>query len=210
MIFPPTATMDLVIATKNRKKLQEIRALLRGMKVRLIPLSAYPKAPRVVENGVTFQDNAIKKAVALARFSGRLSLGEDSGLCVDALGGRPGVYSSRFAGRHKSDLQNNLKVLRLLNGVPVKKRTAHYVCAVAVADAHGLVGVVGGRCHGVIGLEPKGSHGFGYDPLFLIPRYGKTFGQLGERIKHTMSHRYHALKKVKPLLRKCIEGGRGR
>lgn len=196
--------MKLLVATKNKKKLQEIRQIWRGLKLDLESLADYPGAPRIVENGKTFMENAVKKAKKIAAYSGKLTLGEDSGLCVDALGGSPGIYSSRFAGTDKSDLKNNLKLLKLLGGLPAAKRKAHYVSAVALADKNGLIGVVGGKCNGFIGFEPKGKSGFGYDPLFVIPRYKKTFAQLGERIKHKMSHRYRALKKAEKLIRKYI------
>ncbi|MBI4706371.1 MAG: RdgB/HAM1 family non-canonical purine NTP pyrophosphatase [Candidatus Omnitrophica bacterium] len=197
--------MFLVVATKNQKKLGEIKEILRGFNFKLRSLADYGKTPDVVENGDTFKENAVKKALKLARFTGELTLGEDSGLCVDALDGRPGVYSSRFAGRSKSDEKNNQKLLRLLKCAPLKKRKAHYVCAVALADKQGLIGVVEGKCHGKIDFELKGKHGFGYDPLFLIPKFKKTFGQLDEKIKHKMSHRFRALMKAKKLLVKYIE-----
>ena len=195
---------QLVVATKNKKKLSEIKEILKGMHLKLLTLDAYKNVPPVVENGKTFQENAIKKAVKLARFTGQFCLGEDSGLCVDALGGAPGIYSARFSGRSKSDLKNNLKLLRLLKDMPAAKRKAHYVCAVALADKRGLVGVAEGNCSGLIAFEPEGSAGFGYDPLFYIPKYKKTFAQLGEKIKHKMSHRYYALKKVKRIIQKYI------
>jgi XTP/dITP diphosphohydrolase len=139
-----------------------------------------------------------------ARFTGRLCLGEDSGLSVDALGGAPGIYSARFSGGNKSDIKNNLKLLRLLKDVPLAKRKARYVCAVALADKRGLIGVAEGECFGLIASEPKGSAGFGYDPLFYIPKYKRTFAQLGEKIKHKMSHRYFALRKAKRIIHKYI------
>ena len=196
---------QLVVATKNKKKLSEIKDILKGANLKLLSLDAYRNVPQVSENGKTFRENAIKKAVKLARFTGKLCLGEDSGLCVNALGGSPGVYSARFSGADKSDLKNNLKLLKLLKEVPAAERKAHYVCAVALADKRGLVGVVEGDCSGLIDFEPKGSAGFGYDPLFYIPRFKKTFAQLGEKIKHKMSHRYHALKKAKRIIEKYIE-----
>jgi XTP/dITP diphosphohydrolase len=197
--------MEIVIATRNKKKLREIRDILRGMPLKFFSLDAYPEAPRVVEDGKSFRQNAEKKAVKLARFTGKLSLGEDSGLCVNALGGAPGIYSARFSGKGKDDHKNNLKLLKLLNGLPKAKRQAYYACAVALADKKGLVGLVEGRCAGRIAFELKGNKGFGYDPLFLIPAYDKTFAQLGEKVKHKMSHRYHALVKAKPLIRKYIK-----
>ncbi|MGE5307501.1 MAG: XTP/dITP diphosphatase [Deltaproteobacteria bacterium] len=194
--------IELVVATRNRKKLEEIREILGDLKVRLSSLADYPDAPEVVEDGKTFKENAAKKARVIAAFTGKLTMGEDSGLCVDALGGAPGVYSARFAGKGKDDEKNNQKLLRLLKGK--RDRKAHYVCAVALADPGHLVGVVEGTCSGVIGTEPHGTFGFGYDPLFVIPRYRKTFAQLGPAIKHSMSHRFRALKKAGELLAKYL------
>lgn len=193
--------MKLLIATKNRKKLKELKELLRGCGITLCCLADFDRAPRIMENGTTFEQNAVKKAVKNARFFGMLTLGEDSGLCVRALGGKPGVYSSRFAGRDKSDRKNNEKVLKLLSSMPPAERKAEYVCAIALADEHGLIGTVEGRCQGRIGLEPRGKSGFGYDPIFVIPRYGKSFAELGEALKHTMSHRSRALAKAIQLIK---------
>ncbi len=192
--------MELIVATKNKKKLEEIKEILKSLNLKLFSLADYPKAPRIIENGKTFRENSIKKAIKIAKFTQKLTLGEDSGLCVDALGGKPGVYSSRFAGKDKSDRKNNLKLLKLLVGLPVNKRKAHYCCAVALADKNGLVGVAEGECSGFIGFTEKGNFGFGYDPLFVIPKYKKTFAQLGARIKHKMSHRFRALQKAKAIL----------
>ena len=197
--------MELLVATKNKKKLQEIKDILRGLGLKVTSLADYSDVPRIIENGKSFKENAAKKAVKIAKFTKKLTLGEDSGLCVNALGGAPGIYSSRFSGKDKSDDKNNAKLLKLLNGLPLSKRKSHYTCAVAIADERGLIGVVEGKCFGVIGFELKGSCGFGYDPLFVIPKYGKTFAQLGEEIKHTMSHRYRGLEKAKKIILKIIE-----
>ena len=196
---------QLVVATKNKKKLEEIKDILKIRNLKLLSLDVYQDVPPVLENGRSFQENAIKKAVKLARFTGQFCLGEDSGLCVDALGGRPGIYSARFSGKDKNDAKNNLKLLRLLKDLPAKKRKARYVCAVALADKYGLIGVVEGDCSGSIAFVPKGQAGFGYDPLFYIPKHKKTFAQLGEKIKHKMSHRFYALKKAKKVIEKYIE-----
>ncbi len=196
---------ELVIATKNRKKFREIKQILKEPELKISSLLDYSKSLRIVENGKTFRENAIKKAMPVARFTGKLTLGEDSGLCVDVLAGKPGVYSSRFAGRNKSDLKNNLKLLKLLEGLPRKKRSAHYICSVALADKDGLIRVVEGRCDGVISFERKGHFGFGYDPVFIVPQYNKTFAQLGGAVKHKMSHRYRALTKAKKIIQKYIE-----
>jgi len=196
----PLIIMELIVATKNKKKLEEIKEILKGLNLKIFSLADYPQAPRIIENGETFRENAIKKAVKIAKFTKKLTLGEDSGLCVDALGGKPGVYSSRFAGKDKSDPKNNLKLLKLLEGVSLSKRKAHYFCSVALADKNGLAGVAQGNCSGFIGFAFRGNFGFGYDPLFVIPKYKKTFAQLGPRIKHKMSHRFRALQKAKAIL----------
>jgi XTP/dITP diphosphohydrolase len=195
---------ELIVATRNAKKLGEIKEILRGLKLKILSLDDFPDAPYINEDGKTFMENAAKKAVKIARWAQKLSLGEDSGLCIDALLGAPGVYSSRFSGRNKDDLKNNQKVLKLLKNIPLKKRAAHYICAVALADKNGLISAVGGRCSGLIGLKMKGTYGFGYDPLFIVPRYGKTFAQLGPAVKHKISHRYRALKKIRPIVQKCF------
>ncbi|MCM8770321.1 MAG: RdgB/HAM1 family non-canonical purine NTP pyrophosphatase [Candidatus Omnitrophica bacterium] len=188
---------ELVVATRNKKKLREIKDLLKGLPLKITSLADYPYAPRIIENGRTFQENARKKALKIAAFTGKLTLGEDSGLEVEALDGRPGIHSSRFSGKNKSDLQNNLKLLRLLAGIPLTKRKARYRCCVALADKKGLVFEAEGSCSGLIGFKMQGDSGFGYDPLFVIPKYKKTFAQLGERLKHKMSHRSRALEKLR-------------
>lgn len=197
--------VEVLVATKNDRKLSEIKELLKGLPVKLTSLADYPRAPRIIENGATFADNAGKKALKIAAFSGKLTVGEDSGLCVDALRGAPGVRSARFSGSGKDDEANNRRLLRLLKDVKPSRRGAGYVCAVAIADKDGILAIVEGTCRGRIALRPAGSSGFGYDPLFLIPRYAKTFAQLGEKVKHTMSHRYRALKKAAPVLKRYIK-----
>jgi len=192
--------IDLVVATRNKKKLKEIRELLADYPFCITSLADYRRLPAIVEDGRTFADNAKKKALTIASALNKLTLGEDSGLEVDALGGRPGVYSARYSGENATDERNNKKLLEELKGVCRLKRKARYVCSVALADGNGLVGVVEGYCSGRIAFEEKGSAGFGYDPLFLIPKYNKTFGELGEKIKHTMSHRSKALKKARSLI----------
>jgi len=196
--------MELIVATKNKKKLEEIKEILKDLDLKITSLADYPKVPRIIENGRTFQENAIKKAVKIARFTRKLTLGEDSGLEVKALAGKPGIYSSRFAGKDKNDFKNNLKVLKLLGDLPLHQRRAGYVCAVALADADGLIKVAEGRCSGIIGLKPKGHFGFGYDPLFIIPKYKKTFAELGPNIKHKISHRFKALKKAKAIIQSYL------
>ncbi len=191
---------ELLVATTNRGKLREIKALLSGMPFMITSLADYPHLPPVVEDGVTFKSNAEKKALTIAQATGTLTLGEDSGLEVRALDNRPGVYSARFSGPRADDRKNNLKLLRLLRGVPAVQRQARYRCYIALADGRGVVGVVNGSCSGYITDRARGENGFGYDPLFLIPRYQKTFGELDPAIKSRLSHRAKALKKLKVLL----------
>ena len=197
--------MEILVATRNKKKLKEIREILKGLDVKITSLADYRRLPSIKENGRTFKENAVKKAVTIARHTKKLCLGEDSGLCVNALGGKPGIYSSRYSGKDKNDLENNLKLIKALKGLLLDKRRAHYTCAVALADRCGLIGVVEGMCHGIIGFEQKGKYGFGYDPLFIIPKYAKTFAELKPGIKHKMSHRFRALEKARRLLQKYIE-----
>jgi XTP/dITP diphosphohydrolase len=195
-----TAPLELVVATKNKKKLEEIKHILKGFRVKITSLADYPQAPRIIENGKTFKENAVIKAAKIAAYTGKLTLGEDSGLCVEALGGLPGIYSARFSGSGKDDLRNNRKLLRLLGDLPLVKRKASYFCAVALVDNSNRVSVVEGECKGLIGFAPHGDFGFGYDPIFIIPKYKKTFAQLGPGIKHKMSHRFRALQKARTVL----------
>jgi XTP/dITP diphosphohydrolase len=192
----------LVLGTRNRKKCQEIVEILGDLDLQLQDLTAYPSAPEVVEDGTTFEANATKKATELALALGQWVLGEDSGLVVPALKGRPGVYSARYAGKQGDDEANNDRLLAELASLPDDKRGAYYVCTAVVSDPQGKVhAVVEGRCHGVIIRERRGAGGFGYDPLFLIPEYHQTFGELSSRVKHALSHRARALAKLRPVLR---------
>ena len=196
---------ELVIATRNKKKLEEIREIFNDLEIKITSLKDYPRAPRVIENGKSFNENAAKKALAIAKYTKKLTLGEDSGLEVDVLDGKPGIYSSRFAGSDKSDFRNNSKLLRLLKNIPLSERKARYRCSVALADRNGILGVVQGDCRGIIGFAPKGSFGFGYDPLFVVAKFKKTFAQLGPEIKHKMSHRYRALSKARKIILTYLE-----
>ena len=195
---------DIVIASKNPKKLHELKRYLKGVKATVHCLADFKKSPRIVEDGKTFRANAVKKAVIVSRFVDGLVLADDSGLCVDALGGKPGVKSARFAGPRKKDPDNNAKVLRLLKSVPASGRDARFVCAVAIADKGKIIRVYEESCEGRIAFELRGKYGFGYDPLFLIPKYKKTFGQLGLKVKDRMSHRSKALCRAREFLRKYL------
>lgn len=194
-----------MLGTRNRKKAEELIDHLAGMPIQFRTLADFAAAPDVVEDGVTFIENARKKATELARALGQWVLGEDSGLVVDVLGGRPGVYSARYSGEGATDESNNRKLLDELARVPDDKRTAHYVCTAALADPAGNIHAeVEGRCHGLIGREPRGSGGFGYDPLFIIQEYHKTFGELGLLVKRHLSHRSRAIAKLRPMLWKLV------
>ena len=195
----------LVLGTRNRKKCEEIVALLGDLGLVLADLTGCPKLPEVAEDRDTFEGNARKKAAEPARALGHWVLGEDSGLVVPALNGRPGVYSARYAGRHGDDAANNARLLAELAPLPDDRRAAYYVCVAALADPKGEVqAVVEGRCHGVIVREPRGQGGFGYDPLFEIPEYHYTFGELSPRVKQALSHRARALDKLRPILRRLM------
>jgi XTP/dITP diphosphohydrolase len=192
----------LVLGTRNAKKREEIEEILGDLGITLQDLSLYPNAPEVVEDGDTFEANARKKATETAIAIGQWVLGEDSGLVLPALRGRPGVYSARYAGKQGDDAANNRKLLAELAPLPPESREAYYVCTAALADPKGQVhAFVEGRCHGRIIAEGRGSGGFGYDPYFLIPEYHQTFGELSARVKHALSHRGRALVQLRPALR---------
>ncbi|MEI6863089.1 MAG: RdgB/HAM1 family non-canonical purine NTP pyrophosphatase [Candidatus Omnitrophota bacterium] len=196
---------QLVIATKNVGKLRELQRYLKNVPADVVASGDFGHTPRIVEDGETFKANASKKAVVTSRCTKGLVLADDSGLSVDVLDGAPGVRSSRFAGPKKRDKDNNSKLLRLLTGLPVGKRQAKFVCAVAIADNGKVVKIIEECCRGRIAFASKGRHGFGYDSLFLIPKYGKTFGELGLKVKDKMSHRSKALKKAREFLKKYLK-----
>jgi len=203
------AVTEIVLASRNRKKVLELEQLLspRGIVVRSV--SDFPDVPDIVEDGETFAENAAKKAVETARLLNRWTLGEDSGLVVDALGGAPGVYSARYAGEECDDDANNRKLITQLQGVAAADRGAGYVCHVAVADPGGAIRLrADGQCRGRISAAPRGENGFGYDPFFLIAEYHRTFGELGPAVKRQISHRARALAKlIPPLVRLLCEPG---
>jgi len=199
--------MALLIATKNKGKVREIADVLTPTGIEVLSLLDLDKVPEIVEDGLTFRANASKKAVVVAQFlkkPGLVVMGEDSGLEVDALGGRPGVYSARYSGENATDESNNQKLLAELSGVPLEKRTARYRCAMAMADEEGLVDVVDGTCEGLIAEAPHGTNGFGYDPIFLISDRQKTFGELPLEVKQSMSHRAQALRRFLKLVEKYL------
>ena len=191
----------LLLATTNAKKLNELQELLRDLPVECLGLRDFPDVKEVEETGRTFEENARIKALGYAGQTGVLTLGEDSGICCEALDGAPGVFSARFCGEAKSDDANNEKMLELMREVPDEKRTAYYESAIALAEPAKLIGVVRGQVHGLITRELRGSGGFGYDPLFLYAPFKKTFGEVPIEMKHQVSHRGQALEKFLDLLR---------
>lgn len=199
--------VDVVIATRNPHKIRELKGLLAIPGIRWHSLAEFPDL-RVAEEGKTFEDNAVKKARVIARATGWLTLADDSGVEVDALGGAPGVRSARFAGRHGDDAANNDKVLRQLAGRPPSQRTARYRCVLALGSPTGLVALARGQWAGRIASAPSGHHGFGYDPIFLVPRYRKTVGQLPTRVKQRLSHRAAAARRLRSTLRRVIRSVR--
>lgn len=185
--------ITVVLASRNRKKTGEMADLLAPLGIELRCAIDYPDIPEVVEDGVTFAENAVKKASQTARHVGQWTIGEDSGLSVDALGGRPGIYSARYSGPEATDATNNLKLQQELAGVPPERRGAAYTCSVALSDPSGTIRLhAEDHCRGRIINEPRGENGFGYDPYFLILEYHQTFGELSSAVKQRLSHRARA------------------
>lgn len=182
----------ILIATRNEHKLEEIRAMLPG--VMLVGTAAYPEVPDPEETGETFEANAVIKAEAWAVATGLPAIADDSGLEVDALGGAPGIHSARYAGVHGDTAANNAKVLAALEGVPVEKRTARFVCALALAVPGEATQTLRGVCEGRMIEALSGEGGFGYDPLFVPEGYEDSFGVLPPVVKATLSHRARAFR----------------
>jgi XTP/dITP diphosphohydrolase len=195
----------LVLATRNNGKVRELVELLKDYQVEVLSLEQYPDFPEIEEDGDTFEANAIKKAKDTAAYTGLLVLADDSGLEVDCLNGEPGVYSARFAGEPKDDRANNEKLLRLLTDVPREKRGARFRCVAAIAVPGGPVYTAEGVCSGFITTDLRGEEGFGYDPLFYLPEYDKTFAELDLALKNKISHRGRALAEVKVILSKLLQ-----
>ncbi len=191
---------ELVLATRNRHKVEELVALLGGLGIRIRSLDEFPDAPDVVEDGVTCEANAVKKARAIAEFTGLPAVADDTGLEVDALGGRPGVYAARYAGEGATYEDNCRKLLQELAGVPRERRTARFLTVAAIALPSDGVRVAQGLLDGVIAEEASGTLGFGYDPLFFVPELGKTLAQLSADHKNRISHRAKAFMQAKDLL----------
>jgi XTP/dITP diphosphohydrolase len=199
--------LTLLVGTTNLGKLVEIRRILSGLDLDLRPLTDFEQAPHVVEDGLTYRDNAVKKAQTFARWSGLLTLADDSGLEVAALAGEPGVHTARFGGPALSSQERCLYLLERLRGVPDSQRQAVFRCVVALMDPAGRLLVREGRCRGVIGDDLRGEGGFGYDPLFWLPEYGCTFAELSPEQKDASSHRAQAIRALIPMFGTLAQGG---
>jgi len=214
--MPTPSSPILILGTRNKKKGKELAALIappwepnpRLDRLSIRTLDDVDSTFDVVEDADTFAGNARKKASETARALGHWVLADDSGLSVDALNGAPGVFSARYAGTHGDDDANNRKVLEALKDVPDEKRGAAFICALALADPSGVIRLESaGACRGRIVREIRGHHGFGYDPMFLIPEYHKTFGELSALVKHQLSHRSRAFAHFRPALDRLIASG---
>lgn len=202
-----------MLATTNEKKRKELERLVVGLGYRILTPSDFPGYPAIEETGETFEENATLKATAACRFTGQIALADDSGLEVDALGEQPGVRSARFAGEGATDAQNNAKLLEMLRWVPPEARAGRYRCAIAIAtppceeeSLHQRLWIGHGMCEGWIATSPRGDRGFGYDPLFVVPEYGQTFGELPPGLKDAISHRSRALQWAVEVLRSLVGG----
>jgi XTP/dITP diphosphohydrolase len=209
-----TGSLILVLGSRNRKKCREMAELIRPAwepsrrldRLLIGSLDEYPNAPEVDESAETFAGNARKKAAELARALDNWVIADDSGLTVDALQGAPGVLSARYAGEPCDDAANNRKLLEAISAVPDDRRGAAFRCALALADPAGKIRLEAeGSCRGRIVSEPRGTAGFGYDPLFLISEYHKTFGELSPLVKHQLSHRSRAFSQLRPGLERLID-----
>lgn len=188
--------MDIVVASRNPGKVAELKELLNSLYVTIFSLDDFDNIVEVVENGATYEENALKKARAVYEATGKFALADDSGLEVDALQGAPGVHSARFGGEGLTDHERNMKLLEQLRDVPDEERGAAFQCRLAIVGPRGMEKVISGSCRGSIIPAPRGGSGFGYDPIFLPFEYSHTFAELSPEIKNKISHRGRALEKA--------------
>lgn len=201
---PRPAMLKLLIGTTNRGKAAEIAALLGGLPCTVIGLADYPQPlPPVAETGSTCAENALLKAEHYYQLTGLLTLADDSGLMVDALGGAPGVHSARYAGAEASDAERNARLLDQMKGVPEAERTARFICSIALVGPQ-LKRIFEGRCEGIIARAPRGQYGFGYDPIFIDAELGRTFAEMTREEKAARSHRGKALAALRNFLREWL------
>jgi XTP/dITP diphosphohydrolase len=193
--------MEIVLATRNKKKIEEIQRIIADLPVTILSLDNFPNCRETVEDRDTFEENAVKKAVEVCQWTGKPALADDSGLEVDALNGAPGVYSARYAGGNSgNDIRNYEKLLAELNDIPDDKRGAQFVCCMALAFPGGTIKTFFGYAKGRIGREPKGKKGFGYDPVFIPVGQERTFAEMSGEEKDHLSHRGKALEKLADFL----------
>ena len=192
--------MEIVLATRNRNKLREFREMLQDLQVHVRSCDDFPDCPDALEDGNSFAENALKKARLVAAHAGLLAIADDSGLEVDALGGQPGIYSARYGGVQGDDLRNIKKLLHELDGVPRERRGAQFRCVIAIVAPEGREQIVEGLCRGVIIEQPRGTGGFGYDPVFLDEPSQLTFAEMDAGQKNSISHRARAVQKLKKIL----------
>jgi XTP/dITP diphosphohydrolase len=190
----------VVLATRNQGKIKEILAIFQEAPIQFLTLDNFPGSPEVIEDAPTLEGNAQKKAYEIAKFTNQIALADDSGLEVDFIDGMPGVISARFAGKGCTYNDNNLKLLNALKGVPTEYRKAKFRCVMALAVPGGATLTVEGRLDGYITDRPRGTEGFGYDPVFLVPEIGKTLAEMGPNQKNSLSHRFKALQAIRPTL----------
>jgi XTP/dITP diphosphohydrolase len=193
--------MEIVLATRNKKKIDEIKRIVKDMPVTIYTLDDFPCCPEVKEDGETFEENAVKKARAVAEYTKMPALADDSGLEVYALGGAPGVVSARYAGEGAGDRKNYEKLLREMSSLPDDKRGGRFVCVMALAFPDSRVETFSGYAEGSIGKEPKGANGFGYDPVFYPEGHERTFAEMSDKEKDLLSHRGMALGRLYAFLK---------
>ncbi len=193
--------LEILIATNNLGKVKEIKDILDSPEIKILTMKDFPPLPKIEEDGKTYQENAFKKARKVSEYTGKICLADDSGLEIDYLKGKPGIYSSRWG---NSDEERINKVLRLLENVPKNKRNAKFVCVVVLVFTDGKIYMVKEECKGSIIFNPKGEQGFGYDPIFLVPEYDKTFAELGDKIKNQISHRGKAMRRMINIINELI------
>lgn len=196
---------EIVLATKNKDKIREITDIIKDYNVKIKTFLDFNDFIDIKEDGLTIEENSQKKALGISKHKGLWTIADDSGLFVDAINGHPGVYSSRYAGENANYIDNNLKLLKELEGIDIKKRTATFKCAITIAGPCGKYITVVGEIKGYILNEMRGNNGFGYDPLFYIPQYNMTFAQMPLELKNKISHRANAFNKIKPYLINLIK-----
>jgi len=193
--------MEIVFATRNKKKVEEIKRVIGDMPIAILTIDDFPGCPEVEEEGDTFQENAVKKALAIAQYTGKPSLADDSGLEVYALNNAPGILSSRYSGENADDSKNIEKLLHEMRLIIDEKRNARFVCCLALAFPDGRLEIFTGQAEGKIGREQKGSYGFGYDPIFYPKGHDRTFAEMTANEKDSVSHRGKALREFQKYLK---------